>query len=302
MDTVGTIEIDESKVVTEIVNCPVCGSNESIIILEADNIRRGTKKIYSVAECKQCSFRYVKNPPDADSMKLYYPKEYYSLRDEPIRFSETVYYTLFRNPRKFGNKRMLDVGCGNGKYVSFMQKRGWFAEGQDVSEVPTGIKRKLRIHQGELYNLSLPRSTYDLITSWWSIEHERDPLRMLQACHDLLAPQGKLIVGTLNSNSFEAKMFGRYWHHLLLPEHCSQFSDDSLVMLIKKAGFSVQKIQYHPLSLGFANSIGYMLAAKNIKLKIMIRLLTFLFLPLDVIMAILKRSSLIVVHAEKKLP
>jgi ubiquinone/menaquinone biosynthesis C-methylase UbiE len=236
-------------------------------------------------------------------MKFYYPDNYYSLVSEKINLFERIYYELFRRIPYNSKGKILDIGCGNGKFMYFIKEKGYDVDGHDVFLVPDYVKKDFNIYEGELYNAGIKNDIYDVITMWWSIEHMRNPLRILQECYRILKIGGHIIIATSNINSLEAAIFKKYWHHLLVPEHCIQFTDKTLSEMIKKAGFSDIKVRYDLFSFGFLSSLCLYLKGKNIKVNsagILVRAFSFLFLPLDILFSLLKRSALITVYAKKK--
>jgi SAM-dependent methyltransferase len=293
-------ELDESRVVTEEVSCPLCDASDSRLFLRTDNLRRGTRRLFEVVECTGCGFRYTRAPPTPASMRRYYPETYPSLAPGSASLAERAYYTLFRRLPAVKRGRLLDVGCGSGKYLRHMKRRGWEVFGQDLSPVPPAARHEHAIFEGELHDAGYPTGFFDAITLWWSIEHIRRPLRALLECHRVLRKGGTLVVATTNSSSFEAALFKRYWHHLLVPEHYSQFTDQTLSTMLARAGFAVRGVRHDLLSLGLGASLLLLLKSRRVDLPRgpLSRIgLGLLFLPLDLLAAARGRSALITAYA-----
>jgi SAM-dependent methyltransferase len=296
------VELDESSVVTEQASCPLCGSSDSRLFLRTDNLRRGTTRLFDIAECTGCGFRYTREPPTSASMRRYYPESYPSLAPRSASLPERVYYSLFRRLPTVPRGRLLDVGCGAGRYLRHMARRGWVVFGQDLSPVPEPTKHELAIFEGELEDAGYPPDSFDVVTLWWSIEHIRHPLRALRECHRVLKKGGTLIVATTNSRSLEAVLFGRYWHHLLVPEHYSQFTDETLAAMLARAGFSVRAVRHDLLSLGVGESLLLLLKSRRIDLSgsALARVgLGLLSVPLDLLAAACGRSALVTATATR---
>jgi SAM-dependent methyltransferase len=300
MDKTDKLNINESTIKTTEIDCLLCNSKRKKTYLTTDNLRRNTKRFFDVAECTDCGFRYTAYPPTLTSMKYYYPDNYYSLVPEKINLLEIFYYSLFRSIPTKEKGTLLDIGCGNGKFLYFMKKRGWEVHGQDLSDVPEYLKKDIMIYSDEVYNLNIRDSFFDVITLWASLEHMRDPLRSLEKCSKLLKKGGIIVIFTSNSDSFEAKLFGRYWHHLCVPEHYSQFTEKTLRMMAVKAGFKILKVRHDPITFGFINSFKHYLRGKNIEINISNIFTKTLFLPVDIISSVLNRSGLITLYATKR--
>lgn len=138
--------------------------------------------------------------------------------------------------------RLLDVGCGNGLQLQWMQAAGWQVEGQDVDARAAGeLQEKLGvpIHVGPLVDAALPAGSFDAITLGHVLEHVHDPIGLLAECCRLLAPGGVLVARTPNSASFGLeKVFGLSWPGLEPPRHLYHFRARNLAEIARRAGFS----------------------------------------------------------------
>lgn len=221
---------------------------------------------------------------------------------ERISFLERCYYRLFRTPRQRKCPgKLLDIGCGNGKYLDFMRSRGWKVTGVD-SGPGCDFPRKslgLTVYDGHLWEHEFPENSFDLITLWFVIEHVWDPVRLVVECKRILKPGGELIISTLNSGSFEARIFKRYWWHLLAPEHLSQFDVRSLRGLLNQCDLKILSLRHEFLCGGILGSIQNMLDAMRIPLFINSNFFKALFAPLDFLCAVFRSSGLITVFARK---
>lgn len=138
--------------------------------------------------------------------------------------------------------RLLDVGCGGGRLLNRMKKRGWTVEGTDFDEQATGkvtARYGIKTHVGDLAQCNLPSASFDVITMSQAIEHLYDPLATLRECLRILKPGGLLVMTTPNALSLGAAEFGAYWRGWEAPRHLHIFSVDSLRRLTQRAGFEV---------------------------------------------------------------
>lgn len=143
---------------------------------------------------------------------------------------------LLPNP----DARILDYGSGDGKLVSYLNSRGFHADGYDPSEAAVLLARKNNI---PVYD-SIPNRQYDLIMFWHSLEHSETPLEDVLACKKYLAPHSKLLIAVPYADSWEAKMTGRTWFCYDWPFHRVHFTPRALKALLEKAGFQVASIDY----------------------------------------------------------
>lgn len=137
--------------------------------------------------------------------------------------------------------RLLDVGCGDGSFLAFMQGLGWEAMGVDPDpDVVRIAQEHLGVHvlKGTLQEADLPGEMFDAITMHHVIEHMHDPLSALRRCFQLLRPRGKLSVVTPNIKSLGHQLFKKSWL-AIDPRHLVLFSPSTLRRAVVDAGFHV---------------------------------------------------------------
>jgi cyclopropane fatty-acyl-phospholipid synthase-like methyltransferase len=89
------------------------------------------------------------------------------LMPEFINFVETNTFPI---------KKVLDIGCGTGKYLMFLKEKGFETGGIDSSPTAVEItKKNLRDNSDirciDMYEYALPIATYDLVISIATIHH-----------------------------------------------------------------------------------------------------------------------------------
>ena len=136
--------------------------------------------------------------------------------------------------------KLLDIGCGDGKYLAHMRSKGWRVEGVDIDPVAAKyVREKLGIivHFGELEKLKFPDNSFDAITMNHVIEHLHDPASFVRECHRILKVGGKLVMATPNVNSWGHRKFGINWLSLEPPRHLHLFSQKTLKDCLYRSGF-----------------------------------------------------------------
>lgn len=135
--------------------------------------------------------------------------------------------------------RLLEVGCGSGRMLKFMQQLGWQVEGIDVD--PGGVEsaksKGLPVTLGDLEAQQYPHDHCDAIIMSHLIEHVHDPLQLLRECHRILKPHARLVIVTPNSQSWGHRIFQNNWLALDPPRHLYIFAGKSLHKLADEAGF-----------------------------------------------------------------
>jgi 2-polyprenyl-3-methyl-5-hydroxy-6-metoxy-1,4-benzoquinol methylase len=136
--------------------------------------------------------------------------------------------------------RLLDVGCGDGAYLTLMSDLGWEVAGVDPDPAGIAVAQQsgLDVHVGTLADAGFPDSYFDVVTLSHTIEHVHDPVALLRECRRVLSPGGELVVLTPNLASDGHRRFGADWLHLDPPRHLVIFTIGSLRRALAAAGFS----------------------------------------------------------------
>jgi 2-polyprenyl-3-methyl-5-hydroxy-6-metoxy-1,4-benzoquinol methylase len=224
----------------EHVLCPLCQSGCSTPVVTGSDVTDPEKGM-GVVQCQECQLCYTNPRPSPETMARYYPPSY------PPHQPRSKRTTTSRRPGAderhhlppWGQRRLLDFGCGNGSFLERMQAQGWEVTGIDTS---TTVVERLRSRGfqalvGTLPHPDLEPDGFDMITMWQSLEHVHDPLRALEAAHVLLRPGGKLLVSVPNLASLSFACFGRAWFGLDLPRHLTHFTPQTLKQMLIAAGF-----------------------------------------------------------------
>lgn len=138
--------------------------------------------------------------------------------------------------------RLLEIGCGSGGQLEFLQGLGWRVEGLDVDPVAAGVAsaRGLKVHVGSLETQCFAAEQFDAIVTSHVIEHVHDPIGLLRECRRILRPGGRLVLITPNTKSWLHKWFGANWLALDSPRHLHLFNSISLRRAVEDSGLSVR--------------------------------------------------------------
>ncbi len=107
-------------------------------------------------------------------------------------------FRLVLKENNWKGKKVLDVGCGTGKLLYLLAKKGAVCTGVDFSKEAIKIANKKFKHQ----NLSFKEldvsdeisGKYDVIISIGTLEHQDKPLLTLKQFKKHLNPKGKIII------------------------------------------------------------------------------------------------------------
>jgi len=241
-------------------NCCICGSTNytSLFIAPVQEHQKGVFDLdsFPIVKCNQCDLIFVNPRISAEANNKYY--EFSLPHDREFldkHFFETYpihknrlnrYIKLINKYKKTG--RLLDVGCGNGYFLTRASASGFQVEGQEISPLFINYCRNelgLIVHSEELVANNLETGSYDVITLFDVIEHVYQPDELLMECNRLLKSDGILVVTTHDAGNFLAKLYRDNWHMIYPIGHVYYFSQKTLRSLLHKAGFQEK---YHGLA------------------------------------------------------
>lgn len=159
-----------------------------------------------------------------------------------VRQSLDVAFRFLARPRL--GQTLLDVGCGNGGFLSCAAEAGWIVSGVDPDPKALAVAASLGhdVRQGGIETFDGEKARFDVITLNHVIEHLHQPAEVIRAAWHLLKPGGVLYIDTPNIQSRGLKRFGKNWRGLEAPRHLVLFSRKGLVNLLTHVGF--QRLEF----------------------------------------------------------
>lgn len=233
-------------------SCLLCGSSRWQPFVEAtDYAQAGTGLWFMVVRCPDCGLCFTNPRPSERGIGTFYHTDYAPHRSVEGRNAGPRWWhrlpivsnrpdMLRKTLPLYGQGRLLDFGCGSGSFLLRMRQQGWKVTGLDVSQaVVERLRSDLGLHAltGTLPHPALANASFDIITMWQALEHVHQPLDILGAARQLLAPGGKLIVAVPNIDSLAFRLFGSAWNGLDLPRHLIHFSPNTLRLMLQRTGF-----------------------------------------------------------------
>lgn len=158
--------------------------------------------------------------------------------------------------------KLLDVGCGGGRFLHRMQRLGWEVEGIDFDEQATrrvSKKYGIKTYTGDLAAAQIPDASFSVVTLSHTIEHLVDPEATLRECLRILRPGGRVVLVTPNPESNAANLFGSFWRGWEPPRHLHLFPLDTLAHFLARAGFAVEEARTSAVT----SAIIYRVSAAN---------------------------------------
>lgn len=229
--------------IEEIVACPLCAGRSVQLLFEPG--RPGHWR-YRVVRCPSCGFLYRNPGIRPERLGDLYSRGGYSRflrgsyshqRQEDYRRVLDAFGGLFADG---SGRRLLDYGCGVGSFLEVAHERGFDASGVDLSPdaVQDARRRGLAAWHGAPEDVpEIAAGGFDVITLWSVLAHLPRPVEDLSRLRALLAPDGVLLINTVNANSLLLKAYGTRWGGFT-PNHLIFSSPITLRALLHKAGFA----------------------------------------------------------------
>lgn len=241
----------------ENVYCCVCGLKSFTKIFRYENNSNKVLKVLKINNlpelflyrCNNCKHHYA-NPQVSDSLMVkYYSEinsEYYDLNQTPKCFFISEYNRIRNIVEKLCNSgKILEIGSGFGFLLSKFSPEKWERYGIEPSPFAANYaetKLGIKTLQGFLDNNTFQHNYFDVIMLFDVIEHLKDPNTMLSLVNKYLRPNGYIIIGTGNIDSFHAKLLRENWGYFSSWEHVSFFSPISIKHLLNKNQLKIDKL------------------------------------------------------------
>lgn len=110
-------------------------------------------------------------------------------------------FVQFVQDNTFSIKHVLDIGCGTGDYLLYLEKNNFITDGIDSSETAVAMTKEIlksdsKIICADMYNFAIPEDCYDLIISIAAIHHgKKNQVRgLVDKIYSALVPDGKIFI------------------------------------------------------------------------------------------------------------
>ena len=175
----------------------------------------------------------------------------------PLGWPLDVAYRFMPRPPQPGVMRVLDIGCGDGRWLELARTAGWRVAGVETDPLARAKaeQRGIEVRATVAEWLDAPGS-FDFVSISHVIEHVHDPLDLLHDSHIMLKPGGTLFIDTPNIDALGHSLCGRDWLHLDPPRHLVLFNRQSLFDAVTRSGFRRirQRARVSPLTDAFRQS------------------------------------------------
>jgi 2-polyprenyl-3-methyl-5-hydroxy-6-metoxy-1,4-benzoquinol methylase len=252
--------------------CLVCQGATAQLLDGIHDLRFGVPGRFEVRRCCQCGLEQVApvlTPGDlADTYERFYNFEQDDTARYTKRRSQLVRSGLYRAwvwldgdisfvLRPGRGRRLLDVGCNEGRNLQLYERSGFRPEGVETNPVAAARARERGcvVHLGDMANMGTDDGDYDVVVLSNVLEHVIDPSAMLDGVLQRLTPGGELWISCPNAESTARRLFGRSWINWHPPFHLTHFTAGTLRSLLERTGFEVVEMKTLTPALWIAQSV-----------------------------------------------
>lgn len=236
----------------KLTECPICGGAAREPLYATRDRHYGIQGEFQLVRCVGCQLVHLDPMYSDEELSNFYPTDYYSYQPRTTKPAKELIRRLVgmrihtKDPLFPKPGRMLDVGCGTGWILEEMRDNGWEVYGIEISlqAVQVCKDRGLNVHAGTLFDANMPDNFFDYVRLNHSFEHMARPNETLQKIREILKPNGKVLIGIPNEDSFNSRCFGRYWWYRGVPVHPFTYSTNNIQLLLRRNGFSIEKVNF----------------------------------------------------------
>lgn len=286
--------------------CDLCrGTEYDLVERDLVDTALGGKELFQFYGCCGCGLVRLWPRPASDALARHYPAEYI-----PYKRSHLLIAAVNGIRWRLAEKRLrsalggigsvLEVGCARGEFLEFLSRRGWRAAGIEMDRQSAAVARRisgLSVWQGKFEEFPVAAGArFDCFLMFFLLEHLPSPKEGLRRASALLRPGGIAVVKIPNFNSWERRIFGRWWHCYDVPRHFHIFTRDHMYSYARQTGFAVESVRYAAVPNDWIGGIARMLKEKGYER--LARFFTYrspllwpIFFPGAAVGALFRRSS-----------
>lgn len=273
------------------IPCEICGSSQQQFLFDGWDRLFGTPGVFKVVQCKECGLIFVNPQPEPETLKEYYPKDYYASNPRHYRkysrsrrkaletywgygshSSSTPNLSLLKKmvllPFRIKYRhcipfveggRLLDIGCGNGTELYKLKLMGWDVYGVEIdAEASERARSKgLSVFTGELFEANYPDRFFHVVRMSFVLEHLPNPKEVLLEISRILIPQGRIYISVQNARSLNYWLFRKWWFSLDVPRHLFSFTPKTIQKLFSSLGLKVKTLWFDSPQRNFLASLQY---------------------------------------------
>jgi SAM-dependent methyltransferase len=241
------------------LTCPGCGSSDQSSFLAKENMF-GLGGEFEYFHCADCEALWIGEIPL--DLEKYYSRDYYAFKKIEkssflvtflkklrfqiskfgIRIKPPVYFRWLSELNADEEKRIADIGCGNGILLHELKACGF----RNLFGFDPFIEQGLTERGLEVRKESFDEITgeFDILMFHHSFEHLEDPRIIFSKANKLLPNGGKMLIRVPVTDSEVWKMEREFWFQLDAPRHLFLPNTKTIKALAGTYGFKLSKVDF----------------------------------------------------------
>jgi 2-polyprenyl-3-methyl-5-hydroxy-6-metoxy-1,4-benzoquinol methylase len=235
--------------------CPICKNNQNLEVLYKENfdfkklddktfsarrIPDGTH--YRFLKCNNCGLIFSSPILSEKAIAKLYSKSNFNYLDESRYLQKTYlkYFNEYVFKKDFKNKKILEIGCGNGFFLEELEELGikelyGVEPGQaSVDKAKQSLRDNIIV---SMFNRKLfLKDRFDVACCFHTFDHIIEPDIFLTDVFSLLKKNGKAFFVVHNTKGLSVKLLGGK-SPIFDIEHIYLFNPDNLKQLFEMHGF-----------------------------------------------------------------
>lgn len=235
--------------------CDFCGSRaRRLLYADVRDYDLDWPDAYAVVECIDCGLAFVDPRPLPSDIHVYYPPHYNPFNPAQVGGPLAWVKKFFEHRKAKKVLRLLgptgsilDVGCAYGGFLDRLRAVGqWELFGIDTDAQSIAYARsQLGLRADVLPFEALAEETaYNCVVMKYVLDHLPSPAAAFAKLSSIVRPGGYLVLQLPNRASWEARVFGRYWHGWEVPRHSVYFTLPTLQKYAEGFGFRLVEVEH----------------------------------------------------------
>ena len=276
-------------------SCLICQNQKLFKVYEQGS--------YRIMKCPNCGFGVLDPYPTIEQANTIYSPDYFDDKKSPDFIKDATRKYNYVNKHLQASSKILYFGGGVGDFVGVAKKGGYQLYAYDVSTYAMEHVHKtfnIPTYTPPLSVDLFSKSQFDAIVAFDVIEHLPNFREVLNFFYVWLTEKsepkqsGKLFMTMPNIDSWDTKLMGKYsYGYKKIPQHINYFSPQSISIVAKEAGFTVDEIKL----LGFERSLDFVFSKlklerlRHITHQLGIANLTFYYPMHDMMVSLSKNND-----------
>ncbi len=238
------------------IKCLNCFSENTGHYLMSEDIYG---EVHEYLKCTNCELVFLWPLPDENMIKKIYNMDYYGY-SSPEKFKN---YFIVKAKNVFSqirakhfskflpeNAKIIDVGCGNGLFLSYLHSCKKNFELHGIEIIPQAlkatefIKGKAWIHTITDIKNFFGQNSFNAVTYIHVFEHLTNPVKALDQLENIIQHDGLVMFVIPNIESKQAKKYKHNWFHLDPPRHIHFYPPKLLIDEMQKRNFKLMYTRY----------------------------------------------------------